>query len=650
MYKQIIFIVLLIISSNLKAQKVNLPEWSKFSEYERELKVYEKDVTAHAVVLSEVGYTYVEDSGDYKLLKEHYVRIKILDNEGFKHATIEIPTYKKSRIINIKASSTNFSNGIKTVFLDKSNIYRTKTSENWSLTSFTLPAIEVGSIIQYSYTERTPYRFNFANGWVFQKDIPIITSIYHAKIPGFWQYHISTVSLSGIKPSEHRLINECMSAGGATASCLYLKYRVENIPAFIEEDYMTSKYNFLKQIRFELKSFTNARGEVSSYSKKWEDVDKEFFTDYDVGRKQGKTRYIRDKIPTEIYEEKDPLEKAKKVFIFIKSHYNWNGKYQLFKDFSLKKSFELRIGNMVEINTSLINALKATGFEANSVLLSTRDNGVPIKIHPVISDFNYLIAHININGKDYLLDATNKKTPFGVLQFDCLNGEVRVFDKKKGSYWLGYPPVGSSGSAIYTIANLSENAKISVKSRIVYNGYKAISKRKEIIEQTLIDYKENFEEEQEQLSVINHEINNLNEIEKPLVEIFEFQTNPEIVNRNTIYFNPFLIKKITKNPFTLNERFYPVDMGYKKNTKYNLVFNIPDNYSIKSIPENRKIVLPYRGGSFIYLIESKNNKIIINLIFALNKTKYSSEEYQGLKELFSELIAAQKEMIILIKK
>lgn len=649
MNKLFLFVAFLVLELNINAQKIDFPEWSKFSEYEKELKIYEKDTTAHAVVLSEVGYTYIDDGGEYKLFKEHYVRIKILDKEGFKQATIELPTYKESKIINIKANTTNFSNGIKTVFLKKENIYRTKTSENWSLTSFTLPAIEVGSIIQYSYTEKKPYRFNFGDGWVFQDNIPKISSVYHAKIPGFWQYHITTISLPEIMPQEHRVINNCLSSGNVVASCLYIKYKVENIPAFIEEDHMTTKFNFLKQIRFELKSFTDDNGIESLYSKSWKDVDKELFTDYNIGKKYGKTRFIKDKIPIEIYNEKNSLEKAKKVYLFIKNHFNWNGKYQLFKDFSLKKSFELRIGNITEINTSLINALKATGINANIVLLSTRDNGVPRKLHPVISDFNYLVAHININGKDYLLDATNKKIPFGVLQYDCLNGEVRVFNKKRGSYWLDYPPVDSSGTTIYTIANLSENTEINVKSRIVYSGYTAISKRKEIARQSLVEYKDNFEEDQEALTVLKHEIKNINKIEKPLIEMLEYQVNSDIVNRNTVYFNPFLIKSITKNPFTLSERHYPIDMGFKKNIKYNIAFNIPDNYSIKSLPENRKIILPNGGGTFTYLLSSKNNKITINLIFALNKTKYPSKEYQYLKDFFSELITAQNEMIILTK-
>jgi hypothetical protein len=163
-------------------------------------------------------------------------------------------------------------------------------------------------------------------------------------------------------------------------------------------------------------------------------------------------------------------------------------------------------------------------------------------------------------------------------------------------------------------------------------------------------YKDNIEDEYDEYTIINHEIKNLNEIEKPLVELFEFTTSPELINGNSIYFNPFAVKDFEKNPFTLRERLYPVDFGYKRAFNYNLVLTIPNSYQIKSIPESKKIITPNKGTSLSYLIKSTENKITINLNFVFNKTKYASNEYDNLKKLLSELISSQKEMIILTKK
>ena len=50
------------------------------------------------------------------------------------------------------------------------------------------------------------------------------------------------------------------------------------------------------------------------------------------------------------------------------------------------------------------NLLKASNIDVKPVLLSTRENGFATKIYPVISDFNYLIVNLNIDGIDFKLD------------------------------------------------------------------------------------------------------------------------------------------------------------------------------------------------------------------------------------------------------
>ncbi len=650
MIKKISVLVLLALSISTYSQKVNFPEWGDISEYEKKLVVYEKDSSAHAVVLREMGYAFVKESGGYEIIKEYYVKIKILDKEGFKHTTVEIPTYKKENVFRIKASTINFNNGKKITSLDKSNIFETKVSENWNQTSFTLPNIKVGSIIEYSYKISTPYHHTFADGWLFQNDIPKINSTYFAKIPGFWQYHISTVSLLDTEPRQYRLIKNCMNAGHSTASCIFLEYSIDNVPAFIEEDFSTSKYNYLKQIKFELKTFTDSDINTSKITTTWKDVDKEIFKDYPLGKKYGKTKFFENKIPKEILNETNELIKAKKIYSFIQNHYNWNGNYYLYKDFNFKKAFENGVGNMVEINMSLINALITAGYKTDFVLLSTRKNGFPRKLHPVISDFNYMIAHIKIKGKDYFLDAIDKNMPFGMLPFYCTNGEFRVFEKDKNSYWFNFKPSDNNVTNVYAIADISKNTEIKIKTRVVYMGYSALNKRKNIQDISVEKYIDKLDNENEELDIVNHTIENLDKRDQPLVEVFEFKSNPNFINNNSIYLKPFLIKNFKTNPFTLNKRLYPVDLGYKRKFKYNLVFNIPKGYRIESVPKNRKISLPNNGGKLIYLLNNKNNKITIHFSFTLDKTIYESHEYSFLKKYMSQLIIAQNEMIILTKE
>jgi hypothetical protein len=644
-------IVIFFIPALVFAQQDVFPKWGIFSKRELDMKVYEKDSTANAVVLKEVINVYVQNYGDYKIEKEVYIRIKILSKEGFKYATIEIPTYKEESIKEIRASTSNYKNGRRLTILKNKNIFKNKTSEDWSLTSFTFPDIQIGSIIEYKYILTTPYHHTFGDGWIFQNEIPKISSSYHAKIPAFWQYHITTIGLLGVEPKEYKIVDNCMQVGESTANCLYIVYDINNIPAFVEEDYATSKYNFLKQVKFELKTFINSNKDQTQITKTWETVDKGLFKDYLFGKKYNKTQFIEKRLPLEIFNETNKLIKAKKVYSFIQKHFNWNQKLELFKDFNYKKDFESKVGNMVSINLNLVNALLAVEIPVDFALLSTRQNGNVGKLHPTLSDFNYLVAHVKIDGEDYFLDATNKNLPFGTLPFKCLNNGIRVFDKKKGSYWHYYVPKEKNTTIVYSIAKVAEDASsINMQTRVIYKGYDAYDKREDINELGISEYKEKIEEKNEDWEIDKQTISNLKEIDKSLIETYQFKYDIISSTGGTFYIKPFVIKSFTSNPFKLKQRLYPIDLGYTKKFKYNLSFIIPDGFEIKSVPESKNIILENKGGSLVYLTDVKNKKITINLIFSLDKIIYFQKEYSSIKDFVALLIKLQEERIILTKK
>ena len=176
-----------------------------------------------------------------------------------------------------------------------------------------------------------------------------------------------------------------------------------------------------------------------------------------IGWQLKKVSFFEDNLPQEIKLLTTDLEKAKAVYSFIQNHFTWNKKYSIFKNVKVKDAYENKIGNVGEINISLINALKAAGLKAELVLVSTRENGFATKIYPVISDFNYVIAKVNIDQKFYLLDATGKLAPFGLLPFRCLNSYGRVMDFENDSYWIDILPYIKSKTQLTAKLILNED-------------------------------------------------------------------------------------------------------------------------------------------------------------------------------------------------
>ena len=423
------------------------PVFGKITDTEKDITVYQKDSTANAVFLYERGETVFKDTRFRILISTHYyARIKLFNKEGFDYATVEIPIYNNKeaseKVKDIKAVTHN---GERQVYLAAANVYTERKNEYWSVVKFTLPDIKEGSIIEYEYTLESPFKFNF-KGWTFQNDIPKIYSEFHALIPGNYVYNRRLSGYQELLLNESKLKKNCFSVEGISkmADCEEVTYAMENIPAFIEEDYMTAKVNHISAINFELSEFMGFDGVKYKYTKTWEDVDKEFRTEKTVGVQLRKVDYLEKRLPEDILITEPLLERAKKVYAFIQNHFRWDGKLRLFNEVNVKKAFDEQVGNAAEINIALINALNAAGIETYALLLSTRENGLPTRLHPVITDFNYLVAKTDIDGVTYLLDATQRSLPFGTLPLRALNGYGRVMEFKKGSYWLDINPEKNS--------------------------------------------------------------------------------------------------------------------------------------------------------------------------------------------------------------
>ena len=99
----------------INAQSQFNAETLSVSKSELEQNVFSKDSTANALVIHETGNTYV-DRNDFKI--NHIVnrKLKILNREGFEHATQEVVLYnntrgRKERIEDIQATVYNLENG-----------------------------------------------------------------------------------------------------------------------------------------------------------------------------------------------------------------------------------------------------------------------------------------------------------------------------------------------------------------------------------------------------------------------------------------------------------------------------------------------------------------------------------------------------------
>ncbi len=631
-------------------------DFGKLTPEEENFQIYDQDTTAVAVVLYERGDNYFQEiSGRLQVVKKYHIKIKILKEAGIQEANIEIPYYRGSKLSEkvekIKAVTHN---GNLRDYLLPDKIYSEDTSERWSQKKFTFSNVKIGSVLEYSYTLVSPFYFNF-NGWYFQANIPKVYSEFNAKIPGNFLYNRSLTGFLKLDVNDASIKRDCLHVTGTSkdASCEVLKYAMKNVPAFKEEeDYMLSASNYISKIDFELSELIRFDGTKDQFTKSWKDVDKEFRLDKDIGRQLTKKGFFEKNVPASLLVEGDAITRAKNIYAFVQNHFAWNGKYGIYRNIRVKKAFDERKGNIGEINISLINLLNSAGINAKLMLLSTRQNGLPKKVHPVMSDFNYVIAQVTIDGQAYLLDASDKVSPFGMLPFRCLNHYGRVMDFKNESYWENIIPAGKNKRTVRAQIKFDlENEKVIGVFDETNEGYFAVSKRNSMTNSNEEDYLRRVEEKVgKDCYVTNYTLFEERSTDRMTTERFEYEVE-DIVDNEKIYLDPFIIKFFSKNPFTLEERNYPIDFGYTRNYTYNLNIILPEGYEVLELPKKQMFTLEGDRATLKFECGATNNQnIVIFFDLALKNPYYNPDIYSSLKDFFTHIVNIQNKSFIVLKK
>lgn len=607
------------------------------------------DSNARAVVISELGKTtidLVEAERSIRVLHRYAIRIKINKKEGYDKANISLPLYKYGSdfetIENIKAKTYNLTeNKISISELKSKDIYTENKTPFLRLSKFTLPDVREGSVIDIEYTITSPNIFNYRS-WEFQSDIPKLKSTYIAMIPGLYKYNVTLRGALKLEDVKSKVIRECFRVGGAKSDCSELTYSMKNIPAFEEEDYMLSPQNYISAINFEMEEAQHLNGSKQTYTKKWSDVDRELMTEKNFGGQIKKTKFFLGTLPDSILSQTDLHLKAKLIYSHIQNRIKWNNVYGRYSQFGVEESYEKRSGNAADVNLALIAALNAANLEAYPILVSTRENSLPNPLHPVLSDFNYVIAGIKIGNETILADASENLLMFGELPIRCINERGRIIYSRKSSEWIPLENKTKSSTAYSFSGKLDLSGKLIGSLTITYDGLDALHKRKEILRYpSFEEYEEKLDERLTNMSLANIDIQNLENPDLLLSEQFDVVVDiwNSNIRPNTVFnLNPVFINRITRNPFNLDERTYPVDLGSKREERHHFSITLPEGITVQSSPKATNLTLPDGVARYVYKNSIDDNVLVVQQSLSMNKAIYDTDEYFFLKELFSRAI------------
>lgn len=422
------------------------------------------------------GVTVMNNEALTGRYEDNYFRVKILTEEGRKYANVEIPFAKvfedikaiHARTIHPDGSIANFDGKAaeKTLLKNKGGQYDAVT--------FTLPDVQVGSIIEYFYT------IEFKGGWIHGSNWIISQDLFtkHAKFTLRPFQGDTTLTL---RWSEH-LPSGMPSTKQDPGGLVHLD--VDNVFAFQREDFMPPENDLKARVDFTYApTYDLTELDPNKYWKK-------------IGRKRageaedfGGKREAVQRVVAETISPGDSDEmKLQKLYARVQQLKNSSFETPRTDD-EKKRDKEKAApnaedvlrqssGTRTQLNWLYLALVRAAGFEAYGVWVSDRSNYIfnPQSMNSGRLDRSLVL--VRLAGKDLYFEPGAEFTPFGILDW-AETGVPGLRLDKDGGTWVQTAVPDSSLSQIQHKAELklSDTGDLEGKLTVTFTGLEALRRR-----------------------------------------------------------------------------------------------------------------------------------------------------------------------------
>lgn len=671
--KKTVIIFLLFIGQLTYCQNYKFGKVSEEELLETQHPEYPEATAAILYKKQKIMFDYIQGKG-FIQSTEIQERIKIYNKEGFDYATKMISLYdgassaSSEKLVGLKAYTYNIEGG--KIIKDKlknSDVFDEDTNKYRKTTKFTMPNLKEGCVIELEYTIES--QLFSIDDIAFQQMIPTKNFELSLNTPEYLIYKTflnprATYIPQLTETKKRRSVTitsreRSQSRGGGLANYSSSKIdfndnvveaNLSNIPPLKDENYVDNLANYQSRLLVELERIELPNQPIEYLSTTWEKVTNTIYDDSDFGDQLSKNNYFKKDLETLMSSKptNDKIEKVSMILDFVKSKVKWNEYYGYTAEQGVSKAYKDGVGNSADINLMLTSMLRYAGMDANPVLVSTKNNGIPLV--PTRSGFNYVISAVNVDGKIILIDATRKHGTIDILPTNTLNWLGRLIKEDGSSDWINLIPEVSSSEMVSLNAKLETDLSINGKIRHQYTNYQANRLRNKYDEYGDEKVIEALEKDKGLIEISDLNLSQINEVDKPVLLSYDFNIDEAIEDvGGDLYLKPMLFLASKENPFKQDTRIYPIDFVYPISDKYMVNMMIPEGYELDVLPESVKYQFNGSDGVFTYMANKNGSYIQFVITFELNKTLILPTEYKQFKEFYQLMIEKQNEQIVLKK-
>ncbi|HLZ39983.1 MAG TPA: DUF3857 domain-containing protein [Candidatus Sulfotelmatobacter sp.] len=580
-----------------------------------------------------------------------YFRIKILTEEGRKYADIEIPFFKEQGSVGNIHARTIEPDGSIVPFTGKAfdkSIVKARGVKYMAKT-FTLPNVQVGSILEYYYTTDLSENFVFDSRWIlsselFTKDAKFSLRPYTSEYAPIHVHWIWNQLPPGTTPP-------------AEGPDHVISLNASNVPAFQTEDYMPPENELKSRVDF---IYTDDVIE--------KDVDKYW---KNLGKKRngqlegfiGKHKEMEQAVASIVSPGDSPEVKLQKIYARVQQIRNTS--YEVEKTEQEQKRnkekepdnvetiWKKQYGNGQQLTWLFLALARAAGFDASGMWLADRRNYF---FYPQTMDGRRLDANVvvvKLNGKDVFFDPGAAFIPFGMLPWVETDVQGLKLDKDGGSWLLTSLP-DSTQSTIQRKAQLkiTDAGDLEGKLTVTYTGLEAAQRRVEERLADDADRKKFLEEEIKESVPAACEVDLTNQPDwksssPTLLAEYTLKVPGWVAGAGKRALLPVgLFAAPEKHLFDHAERVHPIYFEFPFQRSDDVSIDIPLGWQISTLPKPAKL----DAKAVTYALEAKDDKGTLHLSRVLNVDflLLPQKNYATLRQIFQIVRTGDEQQVILL--
>jgi Domain of Unknown Function with PDB structure (DUF3857)/Transglutaminase-like superfamily len=652
--------VLLLYSILLAAPSLAF-DWPPLSPQDLAMTSIKEQPGAPAVV-----FLHEETDDDMNNVHTVYMRIKILTDAGREYANIEIPYNRRNFKITEISGRTVHPDGSVVQFsgkpLDKTVLRSSGFRVN--VKSFTLPDVQVGSVVDYRYSLRYDDNKVLAPEWEVQGDL-FQRKAYFKFIP--FQNHGSVDVLlahnqiargvawapflgDGPQPQLHTIPTPTLYNGHEVT--MWVDLTRENIPALVDEPYMPAASMMKLRVYFYYQQARNLDEYWTAEHKFW-DKDASSFIDKNKGVAEALGQIIS---PADTSEQK-----VRKIYAFVTTLENQdyipertdqeNKVLELKPNQGAEDVLAHRSGTHDDLNRLFVSLVRSAGIPASLIWVPDRSHEIFVKQYMSTDQLDAEIAIVQLDGKDVFLDPGSKFCPYGILDWRY----TAVGGLRQGATEFGEttpPDYRQSISMRLARVSLDEHGMVDGTVNLSFQGIAAMLRRQEGNRTDAEGRKKMLEDELRAILPGDAEITLSNSpdwesTEEPLIAQFHIRCPYAVAAGKSLMVMQHLFQANEKPRFPATQRNNPVYFQFPWQEADEVHIKLPAGMEVESLAPDDSAKLEYA----LYQVHQKQeapDEIFSRRDFIMGGMVVTADKYKDLKNFFDK-VASDDEQPALVR-